>query len=59
MLIDRGFKSLSFKATLSFDHLELLPQIWDSYEELHERYNFATYSPTLDQSNENNSYDNF
>ena len=59
LLVDRGFKDLSFKATLSFDHLELLPQIWDSYKELHNRYDFAYYSPTLDQSNNMNSDKNY
>lgn len=59
LLIDRGFKSLSFKATLSFNHLNLLPQVWESYKELHEKYDFVQYSPTLDQSNSSNSDVNF
>jgi hypothetical protein len=59
LLIDRGFKSLSFKATLSFNHLDLLPQVWESYRELHEKYEFVHYSPTLDQSSAMNSDDNF
>lgn len=41
--------SFSFKATLSFDMFEYLPEIWKSYEKLYQKYgNVATYSPTLD-----------
>lgn len=38
-----------FKATLSFNMLDKLPEIWKSYEKLYEKYGKnATYSPTLD-----------
>lgn len=57
-LIERGF-DVSFKATLSMDSLNLLPQIWDSYEELWQKYPFVYYSPTIDQTNGNNSDENF
>ena len=38
-----------FKATLSFDMIKFLPQIWRSYYDLYLRYgNIVTYYPTLD-----------
>lgn len=52
-LIENGF-DVSFKATLSLDSLSLLPRIWDSYEKLHQKYQFVYYSPTIDQTNRNN-----
>lgn len=39
----------SFKATLSYDLIDKLPEIWDSYKELANRFdNKVTYFPTLD-----------
>jgi len=40
----------SFKATLSYDMIKFLPEIWKSYEELHDRYLdcHVRYFPTLD-----------
>lgn len=39
----------SFKATLSFDMLDKIHEIWKSYEKLYEKYGVAArYSPTLD-----------
>ena len=58
MLNENGF-SFSFKATLSMDSFDLLPEIWDSYEKLHLMYNFVRYSPTIDQTNLNNNDENF
>lgn len=49
LLISRGI-DVSFKATLSLDMLDKLPEIWDSYEKLHSRYGFVYYSPTIDQT---------
>ena len=49
----------SFKATLSIDSLSLLPQIWDSYAELHEKFPHVSYSPTIDQTNRDNTDENF
>ena len=40
---------VSFKATLSFGHLDMLPKCWDSYEDLYSRFgDCVSYSPTLD-----------
>lgn len=40
-----------FKATLSFDMFKYLPEIWQSYQDLYEKYgDFVSYSPTLDTS---------
>ena len=58
LLNEKGF-SFSFKATLSMDSFDLLPEIWDSYEKLHSMYNFVRYSPTIDQTNLNNNDENF
>lgn len=49
----------SFKATLSIDSLSLLPQIWDSYAELHEKFPHVSYSPTIDQTDRDNTDENF
>lgn len=47
----------AFKATLSFDMIKYLPEIWDSYYKLFERYgSAATYYPTLDTSVNDISY---
>ena len=41
----------SFKATLSYDLLDKLPDIWDSYKQLSDRFgNIVSYFPTLDTS---------
>lgn len=39
-----------FKATLSFEQIKNLPEIWKSYEQLHDKYGplIASYCPTLD-----------
>lgn len=58
LLISHGVQ-VTFKATLSMDSLSLLPQIWDSYKELHDRYDFVYYSPTLDQTDKDNTDENF
>lgn len=58
LLNEKGF-SFSFKATLSMDSFDLLPEIWDSYEKLHSVYSFVRYSPTIDQTNLNNNDENF
>jgi len=47
MLQKRGFY-VTFKATLSFKMLHLLPQVWDSYKELQSKFPHIFYSPTLD-----------
>ena len=48
-LLEQFGISFSFKATLSFDLLDKLPEIWQSYEQLFEKYGKkATYAPTLD-----------
>lgn len=39
---------LSLKATLCYDMLSCLPDIWDSYEKLSRVYPEIKYSPTLD-----------
>lgn len=54
MLCDRGMQ-VSFKATLSMDSLSMLPMIWDSYSELHDRHPFVRYAPTLDQTDADNT----
>lgn len=49
-LKDCGFE-ISFKATLSFDMLDHLPDIWRSYLNLRESLgSFVQYSPTLDMT---------
>ena len=58
LLIANGVH-VSFKATLSMDSLSLLPQIWDSYKELYDRYDFVHYSPTIDQTDKDNTDENF
>lgn len=41
--------SFSFKATLSYDMIQHLPAIWDSYKELYNEFGVnARYTPTLD-----------
>lgn len=55
ILIENGMKP-SFKATLSLDKLDLLPEIWLSYYDLSKRYDFIDYSPTLDTTNDNIEY---
>jgi sulfatase maturation enzyme AslB (radical SAM superfamily) len=48
MLIAAGF-NVDFKATLTYDMIPYLPQIWESYEHLYEIFGrYFTYSPTLD-----------
>lgn len=48
MLIDAKI-GVSFKATLSFDMIENLPEIWDSYFELYQQFgDIVSYSPTID-----------
>lgn len=47
-LMEKHKIPFSFKATLSFDSLELLPEVWDSYKELSKKYKNIRYSPTLD-----------
>lgn len=45
-----GFK-ISFKATLSFDLIHLLPDCWRSYESLYSRFgDCVQYAPTLDMT---------
>ena len=47
-LFDQGIQ-FSFKATLSYDMIYALPEIWDSYKQLSDRFdNTVTYFPTLD-----------
>ena len=57
-LVDNGVR-VSFKATLALDSIHLLPQIWDSYKELYDRFDFVHYSPTLDQTNADNTDEAF
>ena len=46
-----------FKATLSFDMIKYLPQIWDSYHDLHYKYgSIVTYYPTLDTTKSDLKY---
>lgn len=48
MLAGAGVK-FSFKSTLSYDMLEHLPVIWDSYKQLFDEFGgFVDYCPTLD-----------
>lgn len=45
--------SIAFKATLSYDLLDKLPEIWDSYYALAEKFNHTiSYYPTLDTSSQ-------
>lgn len=49
--------NFDFKATLSFDMIKYLPQIWDSYHELHDKYDcIITYYPTLDTTTSKQQY---
>ena len=49
-LKNAGFE-VSFKATLSFDMLSKLPEIWKSYLDLREKLGaFVQYAPTLDMT---------
>ena len=50
---------VSFKATLSLDSISLLPEIWDSYNELNDIFGDVEYSPTLDQTDKNNTEEAF
>ena len=46
-----------FKATLSFDMIKYLSQIWDSYYDLHSKYgSIVTYYPTLDTTKSDLKY---
>lgn len=47
MLKDNGF-DVRFKATLSYDMIRFLPEIWKSYEKLNDEFGELEYSPTLD-----------
>lgn len=48
---------ISFKATLTFDMLDNLEQIWDSYFKLYQMFgNLVTYSPTLDMTKTSRQY---
>ena len=52
-----------FKATLSYDMIDKLPQIWESYSELHDEmacYEYADtqYAPTIDMMSNDISYFN-
>lgn len=47
MLSENGFR-VSFKATLSYDMISHLPEIWKSYELLEQQFEGINYSPTLD-----------
>lgn len=52
-LKNAGF-DISFKATLSFDMLDKLPEIWRSYLDLREKFgSFVQYAPTLDMTTSN------
>ena len=55
LLLENGIKP-SFKATLSLKNLKLLPDIWKSYYELYKKYDFISYSPTLDTTDNDVSY---
>ncbi len=55
LLLESGIKS-DLKATLSLDKLKLLPEIWMSYYNLFKKYDFISYSPTLDTTNNNIEY---
>ena len=49
--------NISFKATLAFDMIDCLPQIWDSYKSLYQMFgDLVAYSPTLDMTNTSNTY---
>ena len=47
MLKDNGF-DVKFKATLSYDMIRFLPEIWKSYNKLNDEFGKIEYSPTLD-----------
>lgn len=48
-LLHKNKVNFSFKATLTYDFVKHLPEIWDSYEQLYNRYGFnAVYNPSLD-----------
>ena len=48
MMHKNGFK-IGFKATVSFDALDVFPQCWKSYEKLYDEFgDCIAYSPTLD-----------
>ena len=54
--IEAGF-NVNFKATLSYDMVSKLPQIWDSYKQLHDEIgSIVSYSPTLDMAKADYSY---
>ena len=42
---------IAFKATLTYENVKLLPDIWKSYELLYNEFNNILYSPTLDTTN--------
>lgn len=54
--IQSGF-DVDFKATLSYDMISKLPEIWESYRLLHDEIGrCASYGPTIDMSADNGSY---
>lgn len=55
-LINSGI-NVSFKATLTFDMIEHLPEIWNSYFELYQMFgDVVSYSPTLDLTSSDIKY---